>query len=93
MAKKAIRETFLPRTIPVIRYSSYFMQASRLAGMLEHCGITFSWGTEFGKGGPILAAKIGPGGPFLVADRFFRYRPSTVMHSQIDIHRHSVANI
>ena len=54
-------------------YSSYFMQASRLAGMLEHCGITFSWGTEFGKGGPILAAKIGPGGPFLAADRFFRY--------------------
>ena len=58
--------------------------------MLEHCGITFSWGTEFGKGGPILAAKIGPplpnsiphenakigpGGPFLAADRFFRYRP------------------
>ena len=41
--------------------------------MLEHCGITFSWGTEFGKGGPILAAKIGPGGPFLAADRFFRY--------------------
>ena len=30
--------------------------------------------TEFGKGGPILAAKIGPGGPFLAADRFFRYR-------------------
>ena len=43
--------------------------------MLEHCGIAFSWGTEFGKGGPILAAKIGPGGPFLAADRFFRYRP------------------
>ena len=43
--------------------------------MLEHCGIKFSWGTEFGKGGPILAAKIGPGGPFLAADRFFRYRP------------------
>ena len=42
--------------------------------MLEHCGITFSWGTEFGKGGPILAAKIGPGGLFLAADRFFRYR-------------------
>ena len=42
--------------------------------MLEHCGITFSWGTKFGKGGPILAAKIGPGGPFLAADRFFRYR-------------------
>ena len=42
--------------------------------MLEHCGITFSWGTEFGKGGPILAAKVGPGGPFLAADRFFRYR-------------------
>ena len=42
--------------------------------MLEHCGITFSWGTEFSKGGPILAAKIGPGGPFLAADRFFRYR-------------------
>ena len=41
--------------------------------MLEHCGITFSSGTEFGKGGPILAAKIGPGGPFLAADRFFRY--------------------
>ena len=39
--------------------------------MLEHCGITFSWGTEFGKGGPILAAKIGLGGPFLAADRFF----------------------
>ena len=43
--------------------------------MLEHCGITFLWGTEFGKGGPILAAKIGPGGPFLAVDRFFRYRP------------------
>ena len=26
--------------------------------MLEHCGITFSWETEFGKGGPILAAKL-----------------------------------
>ena len=46
--------------------------------MLEHCGITFSWGTEFGKGGPILAAKIGPGGPFLAADRFFRY--STIIN-------------
>ena len=32
--------------------------------MLEHCGITFSWGTEFGKGGQILAAKIGPGDRF-----------------------------
>ena len=52
------------------------MQASRLTGMLEHCGISFSWGTEFGKGGPILAAKIGPGGLFLAADRFFRYRPT-----------------
>ena len=48
--------------------------------MLEHCGITFSWGTEFGKGGPILAAKIGPGGPFLAADRFFRYRPLPSSH-------------
>ena len=46
--------------------------------MLEHRGITFSWGTEFGKGGPILAAKIGPGGPFLAADRFFRYIPMNV---------------
>ena len=60
----------------MVTYSGYFMQASRLAGILEHCGITFSWGTEFGKGGPILAAKIGPGGPFLAADRFFRYSPS-----------------
>ena len=25
------------------------------------------------QGGPVLAAKIGPGGPFLAADRFFRY--------------------
>ena len=25
------------------------------------------------QGGPILAAKIGPGGPVLAADRFFRY--------------------
>ena len=32
--------------------------------MLEHCGITFSWEIEFGKGGPILAAKIGPGAVF-----------------------------
>ena len=46
--------------------------------MLEHCEITFSWGTEFGKGGPILAVKIGPGGPFLAADRFFRYRSIVV---------------
>ena len=29
-------------------------------------------------GGPNLAAKIGPGGPFLAADRFFRYRPIVV---------------
>ena len=50
--------------------------------MLEHCGITFSWGTEFGKGGPILAAKIGPGGPFLAADRFFRYR--TIVDRTLD---------
>ena len=49
-------------------YSSYFMQAS---GMLEHCGITFSWGIEFGKGGPILAAKIGPGGRFWRRTDFF----------------------
>ena len=40
--------------------------------MLEHCGIIFSWGTKFGKGGPILAAKIGPG-TILAADQFFRY--------------------
>ena len=33
---------------------------------LEGCRITFSWGTEIGKGGPVLAAKIGPG------DRFWR---------------------
>ena len=32
-------------------------------------------GTEIGKGGPVLAAKISLGGPFLAADRFFRYRP------------------
>ena len=30
-------------------------------------------GTEIGKGGPVLSAKIGPVGPILVADRFFRY--------------------
>ena len=53
--------------------------------MLEHCGITFSWETEFGKGGPILAAKIGPGGPFLAADRFYRYKPlSWFMTSRLD---------
>ena len=28
-------------------------------------------GTEFGMGGPILAARIGLGGPFLAANRFF----------------------
>ena len=39
--------------------------------MLEHCGITFSWGTEFGKGGPILAAKIGPGDRFWQRTDFF----------------------
>ena len=60
--------------------------------MLEHCGITFSWGTEFGKGGPILAAKIGPGGPFLAADRFFRYRPLQleVMSLGLKIGKHRV---
>ena len=39
--------------------------------MLEHCGITFSWGTEFGKGVPILAAKIGPGDRFWWRTDFF----------------------
>ena len=29
------------------------------------------------QGGPVLAAKIDPGGPILAADQFFRYtRPS-----------------
>ena len=32
-------------------------------------------GTEIGKGGPVLAAKIGPAGSILAADRFFLYRP------------------
>ena len=39
--------------------------------MLEHYGITFSWGTEFGKGGPSLAAKIGPGDRFWWRTDFF----------------------
>ena len=28
---------------------------------------SFAWGTDFGKGGPLLAAKIGPGRPILAA--------------------------
>jgi len=35
--------------------------------------LQFRGGTKIGKRGPVLAAKIGPGGPILVADRFFRY--------------------
>ena len=40
---------------------------------LEGYRTTFSWGTEIGKGEPVLAAKIGPGEPFLAGDQFFRY--------------------
>ena len=57
-------------------YSSYFMQTSRLSRYVRTLWNYIFMGTEFGKGGPILAAKIGPGGPFLAADRFFRYRPT-----------------
>ena len=32
-------------------------------------------GDQNWQGGPVLAAKIGPGVLFLVADRFFCYRP------------------
>jgi len=31
----------------------------------------FSWGNQNWQGGPVLAAKIGLGGPVLVVDRFF----------------------
>ena len=55
-------------------YLSYFMQISRLGRYVSTLWNYVFMGTEFGKGGPILAAKIGPGGPFLTADRFFRYR-------------------
>ena len=34
---------------------------------------TFSEGGRNRQGGPVLAAKIGPAGPILAADRFFRY--------------------
>ena len=36
----------------------------------------FHGGTKIGKGGPVLAAKIGLGGLVLTGDRFFRYRSS-----------------
>ena len=58
----------------MVKYSSYFMQASRLSRYVRTLSNYIFMGTEFGKGGPILAAKIGPGGPFLAVDRFFRYR-------------------
>ena len=48
-------------------YSSYFMQASRLSRYVRTLwNYIFMGDREFGKGGPILAAKIGPG------DRFWR---------------------
>ena len=33
----------------------------------------FHKGTNIGKGGPVLAAKISPGGPVFMGDRFFHY--------------------
>ena len=35
-------------------------------------------GDQNWQGGTVLAAKIGPGGLFLAADRFFHYRPHLV---------------
>ena len=60
----------------MVMYSSYFMQASRLSRYFRTLWNYIFMGTEFGKGGPILAAKLVRGRPFLAAERFFRYRAS-----------------
>ena len=39
------------------------------------CVFRFRRGTEIGNGGPLLAAKISPGGLVLVGDQNFCYRP------------------
>ena len=56
-------------------YLSYFMQASRLSRYVRTLWNHIFMGDRIWQGWTILAAKIGPGGPFLAADRFFRYSP------------------
>ena len=47
----------------------------------------FHRGTKIGKGGPVLAAKIGPpGGPVFTGDRFFRYSPTGNLYAE-HLHR------
>jgi len=48
-----------------------------LKNIIKLVNLHFHRVTKIGKGGSILAAKIGPGGPVLVADQFFCYRPAT----------------
>ena len=55
----------------MVMYSSYFMQASRLSRYVRPLWNYIFMGTEFGKGGPILAAKIGPGDHFWRRTDFF----------------------
>ena len=44
---------------------------------VDYCKLTVFMENQNWQGGPVLTAKIGPGGPLLAADRFFRY--STIM--------------
>ena len=44
-----------------------------------------TWGTEIGKGGPLLAAKISPGGEILEGDQNFRYS-TTHIHISTNMH-------
>ena len=46
----------------------------------------FHGGTKIGKGRLVLAAKIGPGGPVLTGDRFFRYSTMDVIRPCL--HKH-----
>ena len=53
--------------------------------------VYFVGGTEIGKGGPLLAAKISPGDRFWRGDRNFRYSTTAIMQMFITTNRSHVA--
>ena len=62
------------------------MHSSR-SNLFTHCN--FTGGTEIGKGGPLLAAKISPGGPILEGDQNFLYSSySMALAKSRDSHIH-----
>ena len=59
----------------MVMYSSYFIQETRLSRYFRTLWNYIFMGTEFGKGGPILAAKNWSGETVFGGGPIFRYSP------------------